>query len=241
MLFRSGWLLVANTAAAREIFRDGKWIVVPDDSDVEPLAGRSADEHAATPSTPATATNDGAPATPEAPSVESAAGNPAPAAEEAAVVEQPAVAENVSDPAPQPVAVESGVQNPAEMPVVVEQPRDVASAPSSSPATTAVLVGQSQSVGERYLNPAPSEAVAEVRSVLAPVDVPTPAAVEKSIGLFERGKYGQVRRETKRYLKAADMGPFGEAARWLEAEAAFSQGEYNPARKSYDKIGRAHV
>ncbi len=229
-----GLLLFAAPALAREIFRDGRWITVPDDSDIEPAAGDSPvqPDAAATPAPPPDTASEPA-TTPDAP--DQAASDP-----ETAPAPEQDIAENQDMPPAKEHQPEATLQPDA--PEVVVTPARPDAEPGAgatvyvaeNTADSPVLVDQVTSVGAKYRDHLPIQAVDEVRQMLADAFDDAPPAVQESVQEFERENFGRVRRTTRKYLKRDGAGVYGEAAQWLQGEAAFAQQQYYPASQSYD-------
>jgi len=212
-----------TAAEAKFVFRDGKWVFVPDEEappvENPPVAPQPqppvVEPQPAVPPGP-----EQAPAPPPAEKPPSEVVQPPPAIP--GEVQPPEVAQ---PPAPAPPAP----QPPAEArPPIPPRPR-VQPAP--------LIAAPEESVGRKYRNPEASNAADEAMEILLSLQqapqaetAPVMAAVQD----FRAGKFAKAARDAKELLASHPDSRCGEAAEWLRAEAVFCDRDYYGAFAEYE-------
>lgn len=240
-------------AEAKFIFRDGKWVFVPDDEElppprpapVEPTPSPTPSEVAPTPKPPVEPT--------PAPPVE-----PAPAPQPTPTVEPPTktppVEPTPTKPEPPKITLPSESPLPPASPVRAEpagQPVPAEPSPKPAPAPEVPRVPaapldlpQATSVGEKYRTPEPSKAADQAESLVANVSPPQADAAERlteAIAAFRKGDYGTTESLAKKLIKAYPHSRYAEAAQWLRAEAIFSSGDFYQPYQEYETFLKTYA
>ncbi|NIA21129.1 MAG: outer membrane protein assembly factor BamD [Anaerolineaceae bacterium] len=130
-----------------------------------------------------------------------------------------------------------------ETPGIIDQPRDrrpaelspvVAVVPLPDPMLT---VSRAPSVGEKYRNPAPSQAADEAEQIVDAAGQGSPeelATVRSMIERFRGNRFAKTARAAARFLKRHKNSAYAEAVAWLRAEAVFAGGDYYKAFRAYE-------
>lgn len=212
----------ATPAEAKFVFRDSKWVFVPDDEELPSLPARTP---APTPQ-PVEAPERSSPAL-AAPENEPLPARPP----ERADIALPTIHRNPVQPGP---------RQPLRMPPALEPAPSV---PRVRPAP--LEVAEAQSVGLAYRTPEASQAADEIEIFLARLSDSEERAAAEDLNAaseaFREGRYSRAIRRTKKLLKKFRYSRHAEGALWLQAEARFSRGDYFKAFGDYETFIKTYA
>jgi outer membrane protein assembly factor BamD (BamD/ComL family) len=212
------WLMVvalvacwATPAEAKFVFRDGKWIFVPDDEELPPRPAKTP--------TPTPQPDKPPVEVPEVPSPD-----PVTPGDEPQPVTPPEI---TSDPPPRlPPVIEPAAPS---VPRVQPAPLDVAEVESVGLAYQTPEASQAADQVEAFIGRLP-DTKGDAAGYLT-----------EAAEAFRKGRYSRAVGRTKKLLKKFRHSQHAEGAQWLQAEARFSRGDYFKAFGDYETFVKTYA